>query len=144
MVWMKPAGAVMRCMRVRRRSRGCRSVAGWEKTDGYKGYKGLENHYFMHETKQVLIWSSTFVQAPFHVHKAISNRGFAFHLSNIISVHLRSPSPNALYITGDMLYTPNFFSCNKYLTFRKIASKFTQCRAHSLRLPSKHPEVPGT
>lgn len=62
----------------------------------------------MRQSKE-LNWPSTFVQAPFHVRKAISNRGFAFHLSNIISVHPRSPSPNAPYITGDLLYTPSVF-----------------------------------
>lgn len=62
----------------------------------------------MRQSKE-LNWPSSFVQAPFHVHKAISNRGFAFHLSNIISVHPRSPSPNAPYITGDLLYTPSVF-----------------------------------
>lgn len=92
---------------------------------------------------KVLNWSSTFAQLLSMHTKQFQIEDLLF-ISQILFLFIQEALPQMHCISlGACSSLQVFFSCNKYLTFRKIASEFTQCRAHSLRLPSKHPEVPG-
>lgn len=145
-VWTEPAGAVKgvsrRQQQPERRWEKCRRTQKRQIGTGLV-IKGLENHYFMHETKR----NSGLALLPLFNLLSMYTKQFQIEDLLFISqifLFIQEALPQMHCISlGTCSTLQMFFSCNKYLTFRKIASKFTQCRAHSLRLPSKHPEVPG-